>query len=76
MNDFVRDKLMNRKSQVPLWGELFAGSLAGASNVFIIQPLEAIKIRIQTIGQLFPKAKIGIYKCVKQLGFKGLYRVQ
>lgn len=66
---------MNRKGQVPLWGEVFAGALAGACNVFVIQPLEAIKIRVQTVGELFPKAKLGIYGAIKQLGFKGLYRV-
>lgn len=75
MNDFVRDKLMNRKGQVPLWGEIFAGALAGACNVFVIQPLEAIKIRVQTVGELFPKAKVTLFRMVKQLRFRGLYRV-
>lgn len=66
---------MNRKGQVPLAGEVFAGAMAGASNVFVIQPLEAIKIRVQTVGEQFPKAKLTILKIVKQLGFKGLYKV-
>ncbi|CAL8113028.1 unnamed protein product [Orchesella dallaii] len=74
MNDFIRDKLMNRKGQVPLWGEFFAGATAGACNVFVIQPLEAIKIRVQTVGELFPKAKLRMVAVIKQLGFKGLYK--
>jgi len=75
MNDLIRDRLMNRRQQVPLWGEIFAGASAGALNCVVVNPFEAIKIRVQAAGLMFPRAPISTYEVVKQLGFKGMFKV-
>jgi len=75
MNDLIRDRLMNRRQQVPLWGEIFAGASAGALNCVVVNPFEAIKIRIQAAGQMFPRVPISSFEVMKQLGFRGMYRV-
>lgn len=44
VNDFVRDRLTIADGTIPLWGEIIAGGLAGASQVFITFPFFFYKI--------------------------------
>jgi transmembrane carrier protein len=66
---------MNRKGIVPRPYEIFAGASAGFLNVFLINPLEAIKIQIQVAGQMNPDSKLKSSTVIKTFGFSGLYRV-
>jgi solute carrier family 25 aspartate/glutamate transporter 12/13 len=75
MNDWVRDHLMNRKGQVSFLRGMFAGACAGASNVFVVNPLEMIKIRIQMAGEERRPQKVSAFKIIRGLGFSGLYKV-
>ena len=75
MNDWIRDRLMNRKGQVSVLGGVFAGACAGASNVIVTNPLEMIKIRIQMAGEERRPQKVSSFKIIRGLGISGLYKV-
>lgn len=75
VNDLVRDKLMNPKTQtLPLWSEMVAGACAGGSQVIFTNPLEIVKIRLQVAGEIASTAKISAWGVMKELGFFGLYK--
>lgn len=79
MNDFLRDLFgadsPDGEIYFPL--EILAGMGAGASQVIFTNPIEIVKIRLQTQGEIFrqtgqpPKSAIQI---CKELGFTGLYK--
>ena len=81
VNDLLRgwfgkeDTEGNQQLALPL--EIIAGGSAGASQVMFTNPLEIVKIRLQTIGEQVrlegatPKGAVTI---VKELGFLGLYK--
>jgi len=81
VNDLLRglfgkeDNDGNQQVTLPL--EIIAGGSAGASQVMFTNPLEIVKIRLQTIGEQVrlegatPKGAVTI---VKELGFLGLYK--
>ncbi|KAJ3104594.1 mitochondrial aspartate-glutamate transporter agc1 [Phlyctochytrium bullatum] len=79
MNDLVRSKLKDKATgKVPLWGEILAGSVAGASQVVFTNPLEIVKIRLQVQGEA-AKGVEGAPKrsalwIVRNLGLVGLYK--
>ena len=75
MNDWIRDRLMNRKGQVPFHKEVFAGACAGLCSAIVVNPLEIVKIRMQDVGQLFPHSKFSMFKLVRRLGIRGMYQV-
>ncbi|XP_035220847.1 calcium-binding mitochondrial carrier protein Aralar1-like [Stegodyphus dumicola] len=76
MNDLVRDKLTNSKGEIPLWGEILAGSCAGASQVMFTNPLEIVKIRLQVAGEIAAVGqKVRALTVIRDLGFTGLYKV-
>ncbi|VEN61821.1 unnamed protein product [Callosobruchus maculatus] len=74
VNDFVRDKLMSKNGNIPLWGEVLSGGCAGASQVIFTNPLEIVKIRLQVAGEIAGGAKVRAWTVVKDLGFFGLYK--
>ncbi|XP_077290947.1 calcium-binding mitochondrial carrier protein aralar1 isoform X2 [Arctopsyche grandis] len=75
MNDFVRDKLMDKKGNLPIWAEVASGACAGASQVVFTNPLEIVKIRLQVAGELAGGGrKISALGVVKDLGILGLYK--
>ncbi|XP_040564694.1 electrogenic aspartate/glutamate antiporter Aralar, mitochondrial isoform X2 [Lepeophtheirus salmonis] len=74
VNDFVRDKLTDDQSRIPLWGEVLAGGSAGASQVMFTNPLEIVKIRLQVAGEIASSTKVSAWSVVKDLGFFGLYK--
>lgn len=75
MNDLIRDKCMNRKGLVPLQFEVLAGACAGFFNVFFINPLEAIKIRVQVASQINHEQRLKSTTAIRILGISGLYKV-
>lgn len=75
MNDYIRDKLRNRKGKVPLRCEILAGACAGASNVLFTNPVEAVKIRIQVASEIHHHVRVKTFYVARELGFFGLYRV-
>lgn len=74
VNDFVRDKVTDKKGNIPLLGEILAGSCAGGSQVVFTNPLEIVKIRLQVAGEIASARKPSALTIVKELGFLGLYK--
>ncbi|XP_076068969.1 calcium-binding mitochondrial carrier protein aralar1 isoform X2 [Oratosquilla oratoria] len=74
MNDLMRDKLTDKKGNIPLWGEMVAGACAGGSQVVFTNPLEIVKIRLQVAGEIATVKKISAITVIKDLGFIGLYK--
>ena len=75
VNDFVRDKLMDKNGNLPLIGEILSGGCAGASQVVFTNPLEIVKIRLQVAGEIAGAQKVRAWTVVKELGLFGLYKV-
>ncbi|XP_045447001.1 calcium-binding mitochondrial carrier protein Aralar1 [Melitaea cinxia] len=74
VNDLVRDKLMDKKGNITLGGEILAGACAGASQVVFTNPLEIVKIRLQVAGEIAGGGKVRALSVVKDLGLFGLYK--
>ncbi|KAG5672936.1 hypothetical protein PVAND_003023 [Polypedilum vanderplanki] len=74
VNDFVRDKFLDKQGQIPYWAEVLAGGCAGASQVIFTNPLEIVKIRLQVAGEVAGGAKVRAWHVVKELGLFGLYK--
>ena len=47
---------------------------AGASQVMFTNPLEIVKIRLQTAGEVTTGPRVTAMSCIKDLGFFGLYK--
>ncbi|KAJ3205335.1 mitochondrial aspartate-glutamate transporter agc1, partial [Dinochytrium kinnereticum] len=79
MNDLIRGKLKDKETgKTPLYGEILAGSIAGASQVVFTNPLEIVKIRLQVQGEA-AKGVEGAPRrsalwIVRNLGLVGLYK--
>ncbi|KAF1763657.1 hypothetical protein GCK72_011924 [Caenorhabditis remanei] len=74
MNDFMRDKF-TQDGKIPLYGEIIAGGTGGMCQVVFTNPLEIVKIRLQTAGEVQQAGKkIGVMSVLKELGFLGLYK--
>ena len=71
VNDTIRD-LVRVDGEVPVWGQLMAGGCAGAAQVCVTNPLEIIKIRLQTATETGETTNV--VKVMKELGFKGMYK--
>ncbi|KAH8381291.1 hypothetical protein KR093_002104, partial [Drosophila rubida] len=74
VNDFVRDKFTDKRSNIPVWGEIIAGGCGGAAQVIFTNPLEIVKIRLQVAGEIAGGSKISALSVVRELGFFGLYK--
>ncbi|KAH8311377.1 hypothetical protein KR044_005989, partial [Drosophila immigrans] len=74
VNDFVRDKFTDQRSNIPVWGEIIAGGCGGAAQVIFTNPLEIVKIRLQVAGEIAGGSKISALSVVRELGFFGLYK--
>lgn len=75
VNDFVRDKFMDKNGNLPLIGGIASGACAGASQVIFTNPLEIVKIRLQVAGEIAGGQKVRAWAVVKELGLFGLYKV-
>lgn len=83
-----RDTFTNPKDcEITLVGEIIAGTVAGISQCVITNPLEIVKIRLQTAGEVLqqrtvietkaplpPPPKPSAFQVIKELGIKGLYQ--
>ncbi|XP_032679272.1 calcium-binding mitochondrial carrier protein Aralar1 isoform X1 [Odontomachus brunneus] len=74
VNDFVRDKFMDKNGNLPVYGEILSGACAGASQVIFTNPLEIVKIRLQVAGEIAGASKVRAWAVVKELGLFGLYK--
>ncbi|XP_012229804.1 calcium-binding mitochondrial carrier protein Aralar1 isoform X4 [Linepithema humile] len=74
VNDFVRDKFMDKNGNLPLLGEIMSGACAGGSQVIFTNPLEIVKIRLQVAGEIAGGSKVRAWAVVKELGLFGLYK--
>lgn len=74
MNDFIRDKFTTKQGTIPLWAEIMAGGVAGASQVMFTNPLEIVKIRLQVAGEVAHAKRVAASTVIKDLGFFGLYK--
>ncbi|XP_076652552.1 calcium-binding mitochondrial carrier protein Aralar1 isoform X4 [Halictus rubicundus] len=74
VNDFVRDKFMDKNGNLPLYGEIMSGACAGGSQVIFTNPLEIVKIRLQVAGEIAGAQKVRAWSVVKELGLFGLYK--
>ncbi|XP_070155936.1 calcium-binding mitochondrial carrier protein Aralar1 isoform X4 [Polyergus mexicanus] len=74
VNDFVRDKFMDKNGNLPLYGEIVSGACAGGSQVIFTNPLEIVKIRLQVAGEIAGGSKVRAWAVVKELGLFGLYK--
>ncbi|XP_026480452.1 calcium-binding mitochondrial carrier protein Aralar1 isoform X2 [Ctenocephalides felis] len=75
VNDFVRDKLVDKHGNLSVYAEILSGASAGASQVIFTNPLEIVKIRLQVAGELADGGrKISALSVVRDLGFFGLYK--
>ncbi|CAF3325228.1 unnamed protein product [Rotaria socialis] len=74
VNDFVRDRLTLADGTIPLWAEIMAGGLAGASQVTFTNPLEIVKIRLQVAGEIQSVRRPAASEVVRELGIRGLYK--
>lgn len=79
VNDLLRKLFStNNNGEIYLPMEILAGGGAGASQVIFTNPLEIVKIRLQTQGELAkanPTAsKVSAIAHVRELGFTGLYK--
>ncbi|XP_034939163.1 calcium-binding mitochondrial carrier protein Aralar1 isoform X1 [Chelonus insularis] len=74
VNDFVRDKFMDKNGNIHLLGEIISGACAGGSQVIFTNPLEIVKIRLQVAGEIAGAQKVRAWAVVKELGLFGLYK--
>ncbi|XP_015437476.1 PREDICTED: calcium-binding mitochondrial carrier protein Aralar1 isoform X1 [Dufourea novaeangliae] len=74
VNDFVRDKFMDKNGNLPLFGEIISGACAGGSQVIFTNPLEIVKIRLQVAGEIAGAQKVRAWSVVRELGLFGLYK--
>merc|ERR1719369_185055 len=75
MNDLARDKIKHYNGgTLPIWGEIIAGGVGGASQVMFTNPLEIVKIRLQVAGEIASGERVSAWGVVKELGFFGLYK--
>ncbi|XP_066597735.1 calcium-binding mitochondrial carrier protein Aralar1 isoform X2 [Prorops nasuta] len=74
VNDFVRDKFMDKNGNLHLLGEIISGACAGGSQVIFTNPLEIVKIRLQVAGEIAGGSKVRAWTVVKELGLFGLYK--
>lgn len=65
MNDYMRDKF-TKDGKIPLYGEIIAGGTGGMCQVVFTNPLEIVKIRLQTAGEVQQAGKkIGVFTVLK-----------
>lgn len=69
VNDYARLALTaHYGGQLPIAGEMLCGGIAGMSQVVVTNPLEVIKVKVQT-------SKMSVKEAVSQIkGFSDLYR--
>ena len=70
MNDFIRS--FWDSDDIPMYGEILAGCIAGGSQVVFTNPLEIVKIRLQIQGEV--GVKTNAVAIIKHLGLIGLYK--
>ncbi|GFZ43677.1 Aspartate-glutamate carrier 1 [Saitozyma sp. JCM 24511] len=80
VNELVRKKATDPETgRITLLSEIIAGGSAGGCQVFVTNPLEIVKIRLQMAGEITRAGgggavPHGAVHVIKQLGLVGLYK--
>jgi len=74
VNDAVREKFEKDDGSISLGHEILAGAMAGFCQVIATNPMEIIKIRMQTMYLKPTAEQMGTVQVIRYLGIKGLYR--
>ncbi|KAI1731265.1 mitochondrial carrier protein [Ditylenchus destructor] len=74
VNDLVRAKLTTSDGQISARCEIVAGAVGGTFQSLISNPLEIVKVRLQTAGEVATKQKINALVVIRELGVTNLYR--
>ena len=70
VNDFMRAYIMTTYGVLPIGGEIVAGALAGFCQVIVTNPLEIVKLKLQT-----SKGDYSLQDVMDEVGgFIGMYR--
>eukprot|EP01031_Cornospumella_fuschlensis_P033079 gene33079-40014_t len=72
-NEFFREKFENDDGSISLQHEIFSGAAAGFCQVIATNPMEIVKIRMQTQMLLPPEERMGTMQVVRGMGIKGMY---
>uniref|UniRef100_A0A915DZC0 H15 domain-containing protein n=1 Tax=Ditylenchus dipsaci TaxID=166011 RepID=A0A915DZC0_9BILA len=73
MNDFTRSKLSSN-GQISTTSQIIAGGCSGACQSLVSNPLEIVKVRLQTVGEISNSAKLNAFTVIRELGISNLYR--
>lgn len=60
VNDLVRAKLTTSDGQISARCEIVAGAVGGTFQSLISNPLEIVKVRLQTAGEVAAKQKVSV----------------
>ncbi|ETV89334.1 hypothetical protein H257_00659 [Aphanomyces astaci] len=75
VNDYLRETLDTEGTGVlPLYKQVLAGGGAGLCQVVATNPLEIVKIRLQTQNHLPAAERQSATQVVQELGLRGLYK--
>lgn len=67
--NYINDRPTNSMENLPTYQQ------AGASQVMFTNPLEIVKIRLQVAGEIATGPKTRAVDVIRELGFRGLYKV-
>jgi hypothetical protein len=73
-NEILREFLSPDETKIQLWQEIVAGAGAGFCQVLATNPMEIVKIRLQTQNTLPVAQRTGAMGIVRELGIRGLYK--
>lgn len=74
MNDFLREKFEDESTgEIKWYEEIIAAAGAGATQVIATNPMEIVKIRMQTQHNLPVQERLNGLQIARSLGFKGMY---
>lgn len=78
INDSARSFFAQREGvspqKLPVYAGMLSGGLAGFCQVIATNPMEIVKIQMQLAKQSDAGRRMSIYKVVRRLGLRGLYR--
>jgi solute carrier family 25 (mitochondrial aspartate/glutamate transporter), member 12/13 len=74
VNEAMRERLENSDGSIGLFSEIIAGATAGFCQVIATNPMEIVKIRMQTMAFKPVEERMSTMQVIRHLGLRGLYR--